>query len=151
LWEIMGRVSAGFRVVYNGGCVFVLLSPAFLREQFRACRVFSWMMHKPSNAPAPDDLLLTAREALKEVLADPDGDHSYTILMAMNAMGIAARAMGADEPPAVDGGMSDEEFRRWVRTADAAAVGDQALVERLRRHVEGKLSVSNPRFKPEQA
>lgn len=107
-------------------------------------------MHKPSNAPAPDDLLLTAREALKEVLADPDGDHSYTILMAMNAMGVAARAMRADEPPAVDEGMNDEEFRRWVRTADAAAVGDRALVERLRRHVEGKLSVANPRFKPEQ-
>lgn len=108
------------------------------------------MTYKPSNTPAPEDLLLTAREALKAVLRQPDGDNSYTILMAMNAMGIAARAMQADaQPPPVHPAMSNDEFSRWVRQADGAAVTDPGLVAGLRRHVEHKLAVSNPRFKPE--
>lgn len=109
----------------------------------------SSMTYKSSNTPAPDDLLLTAREALKSVLRDPDGDNSYTILMAMNAMGIAARAMQAETPRAVHPAMGDEEFCRWVRQAADAAVADPELVAGLRRHVEHKLAVSNPRFKPE--
>lgn len=107
------------------------------------------MTYKPSNTPAPDDLLLTAREALKAVLRDRDGDNSYTILMAMNAMGIAARSMQADAPPPVHSAMSDDEFSRWVRRAGEPAVTDPGLVAGLRRHVEHKLAVSNPRFKPE--
>lgn len=109
----------------------------------------SSMTYKPSNTPAPDDLLLTAREALKSVLRDPDGDNSYTILMAMNTMGIAARAMQAEAAPSVHPAMSDDEFCRWVRQAGDAAVTDSELVARLQRHVEHKLAVSNPRFKPE--
>jgi len=107
------------------------------------------MMPKPSNAPAPDELLLTAREALKGVLADPGGDYSYTILMAMNAMGIAARAMGAGSPSAVRDDMSDAEFVRWVRGADSAALLSADVVAGVRRHVVDKLAVSNPRFKAE--
>lgn len=107
------------------------------------------MTYKPSNAPAPDDLLLTAREALKSVLREPDGEHGYTILMTMNAMGIAARAMQADAPPRARSDMSDDEFRRWVRQADGAAVTDAEVIDGLRRHVEGKLAVANPRFQPE--
>lgn len=107
------------------------------------------MTHEPSNAPAPDELLLTAREALKNVLRDPQGDHGYTILMAMNAMGIAARAMQAEPPPPVHPDMSDDGFRRWVRQADGDAVADDELLAGLRQHVERKLAVSNPRFKPE--
>jgi len=106
--------------------------------------------HKPGNAPAPDELLLTAREALKSVLREPDGDHSYTILMTMNAMGIAARAMGAEAPSAVRGDMSDAEFVRWVREADEAELLSAEVLAGLRRHVGDKLAVSNPRFKPEE-
>lgn len=107
------------------------------------------MICKPSNAPAPDDLLSTAREALKSVLREPDSDHRYTILMAMNAMGIAARAMQAEPPPPVHPEMSDDAFSQWVRRADESAVVDRELLERLRRHVASRLAVSNPRFKPE--
>lgn len=107
------------------------------------------MMNRPSNAPAPDELLLTAREALKTVLKDPGADHAYTILMAMNAMGIAARAMRTDAPPPARPDMNDEQFRSWVRRADAASIVDAELIAGLRRHVEGKLAVSNPRFEPE--
>lgn len=108
------------------------------------------MTYKPSNTPAPEDLLLTAREALKAVLRDPDTDNRYTILMAMNAMGIAARAMQAEAPPPpVHPAMSDDEFSRWVRRAGDPAVTDPELVASLRRHVEHKLAVSNPRFTPE--
>lgn len=108
------------------------------------------MMHEPSNAPAPDELLLTAREALKSVLRDPDGNNRYTILMAINAMGIAARAMRAEAPSPVRTDMSDEEFKRWVRAADEAALLDADLLAGLQRHVEDKLAVANPRFKPEE-
>lgn len=107
------------------------------------------MTYKPSNAPAPDDLLLTAREALKSVLSSPEDDYAYTILMAMNAMGIAARAMQAEAPAPARSGMSDEEFRRWARQAEQADLVDGELTESLRRHVAGKLAVSNPRFQPE--
>lgn len=107
------------------------------------------MTYKPSNTPAPDDLLLTAREALKSILREPDVDHGYTILMAMNAMGIAARAMRAEAPSPVSPDMSDEEFKRWMRQADEAAVTNAELNAGLRRHVAGKLAVSNPRFQPE--
>lgn len=107
------------------------------------------MISEPSNAPAPDELLLTAREALKTVLREPGSDHRYTILMAMNAMGIAARAMRADPPPPIHPDMSDHAFSRWVRLADEPAVADPGLLERLRRHVAARLAVSNPRFKPE--
>lgn len=106
-------------------------------------------MHKPSNAPAPDELLLTAREALKAFLREPDVDHGYTILMAMNAMGIAARAMGTGAPSAVRGDMSDAEFVRWVRGADEESLLSAGLLAGLRRHVGDKLAVSNPRFKAE--
>lgn len=106
--------------------------------------------HRPSNAPGPDELLLTAREALKSVLREPEGDHSYTILMAMNAMGIAARAMDADSPSPVRENMSDAGFVRWVRQADEAELLSAELLAGLRRHVEDKLTVSNPRFKPEE-
>lgn len=109
------------------------------------------MTSRPSNAPAPHELLLTAREALKDVLREPGADHSYTILMAMNAMGIAARSMKADAPPPAASGLSDAAFRSWVRRADGAAISDPGLTTRLRRHVAGKLAVSNPRFKPEQS
>lgn len=108
------------------------------------------MKHQPSNVPAPDALLLTAREALKSVLGEPQGDHRYTILMAMNAMGIAARAMRADAPSPVRSGMSDDEFKRWARNADEAGLLDARLLAGLRRHVENKLAVSNPRFQPEE-
>lgn len=107
------------------------------------------MNFKSSNTPAPDDLLLTAREALKSVLRDPDGDNSYTILMAMNAMGIAARAMQAEALPPAYAAMSDADFCRWVRQADGDAVIEPGLVADLRRHVEHKLAISNPRYKPE--
>lgn len=109
------------------------------------------LMQKQSNAPAPDALLLTAREALKSVLREPDADHSYTILMAMNAMGIAARAIQTGAPPPARAGMSDDAFRAWVRGAGLAEIADPSLVAGLRRHVESKLAVSNPRFQPEPA
>jgi hypothetical protein len=108
-------------------------------------------MYKPNNAPAPDALLLTAREALKAVLKEPDTNHAYTILMAMNAMGIAARAMRSDAPPPAHAGLDDDAFRRWVREAGQADLLDESLVAGLRRHVEGKLAVSNPRFRPAPA
>lgn len=106
------------------------------------------MTHKPSNAPSPDDLLLTAREALKTVLREPEADHRYTILMAMNAMGIAARAMQTDAATPVRPGMSDNAFVRWIRDADEHATVDPHLIDNLRRHVQDKLTVSNPRFSP---
>lgn len=109
------------------------------------------MTHKPSNAPSPDDLLLTARQALKTVLREPDTDHGYTILMAMNAMGIAARAMQSEAAAPVHPDMSDEAFARWIRQADADAIVDPQLIHNLRRHVQDKLAVSNPRFSPEPA
>ncbi|MFZ0486041.1 MAG: hypothetical protein WAL83_03510 [Arenicellales bacterium] len=104
------------------------------------------MTYKLSNTPAPDDLLSTAREALKSILREPDVDHSYTILMAMNAMGIAARAMQAGEPLPAHSDMGDEAFKRWVRQADEGAITDPGLTAGLRRHVEYKLGISNPRF-----
>lgn len=107
------------------------------------------MTHEPSNIPTPDNLLLTARESLKSVLREPEADHSYTILMAMNAMGIAARAMQADSLPPAHPGISDDAFRCWVRQADHAAVMNPELIDSLRRHVIHKLAVSNPRFAPE--
>ncbi|MDZ7840284.1 MAG: hypothetical protein U5R46_05610 [Gammaproteobacteria bacterium] len=107
------------------------------------------MTYKLCNVPAPDDLLLTAREALKTVLREPDSDHGYSILMAMNAMGIAARAMQAEPPAPVREAMNDDAFTRWVRHAEESEVLDGALITGLRRHVEQKLAVSNPRFKPE--
>jgi len=106
--------------------------------------------HEPGNAPAPHDLLLTARESLKSVLKDPDGDHGYIILMAMNAMGIAARAMQAPASAPVRTDISDAELTHWLRHADEAAVTDPGLITGLRRYVDSKLAVSNPRFKPEQ-
>lgn len=109
------------------------------------------MTNKPSNAPAPDELLLTAREALKLVLGEPGSDHTYTILMAMNAMGIAARAMRADASPRVHPDMNDEEFRSWVRQADGIALMNTELTTRLRQHVAHKLAVSSPRFETEPA
>ncbi|MGA8259654.1 MAG: hypothetical protein WB783_05515 [Arenicellales bacterium] len=109
------------------------------------------MMHKQSNTPKPDDLLLSAREALKAVLRDPDSDHSYTILMAMNAMGIAARAFQASEPGPARPDKSDAELKSWIREADEAAILDPGTVTGLRRLVESKLAVSNPRFKPERS
>lgn len=107
------------------------------------------MTHKPSNAPSPDDLLLTAREALKTVLREPDSDHAYTILMAMNAMGIAARAIQTEAATPVHPDMSDKAFVRWIRRADEDAIVDPQLMHNLRRHVQNKLAVSNPRFSPE--
>lgn len=107
------------------------------------------MTHEPSNIPTPDNLLLTARESLKSVLREPEADHSYTILMAMNAMGIAARAMQAKPPAAIREDMNDEAFARWIRQAGETQVLDSELIAGLRRHVEQKLAVSNPRFKPE--
>jgi len=106
------------------------------------------MTHEPSNTPAPDDLLLTAREALKPLLADTAADHDYTIRMAMNAMGIAARALRAAPVPTAHPVMSDAAFRDWVRQAGAAALLDPDLTTRLRRQVAARLAVSNPRFKP---
>jgi len=106
------------------------------------------MMYDPSHAPAPDDLLLTAREALKAALRNGEADHHYTILMAMNAMGIAARAMRTDPPPPACPGASDDAFRSWIRRAGEDAVTNPELVDNLRRHVWHKLAVSNPRFKP---
>lgn len=106
-------------------------------------------MSRLSNTPAPENLLLTAREALKSVLRDPDADHTYTIRMVMNAMGIAARAMQSTEPAPVHGSMSDADFRDWVRGADRNEVVNPGLIRALRRHVEDKLSVTNPRFHAE--
>lgn len=104
-----------------------------------------------TNVPAPEELLLAARESLKGVLGDPEGDHAYTILMAMNAMGIAARALRAEAPPPADPDTSDAELRRWTRAAPEAELVNAKLIARLRRHVEGKLAISNPRFEPEQS
>lgn len=107
------------------------------------------MMNKLSNAPPANELLLTAREALKSILREPGSDHAYTILMAMNAMGIAARAMQKANPPPAHPDMSDKDFRDWVRKASEASITDIKLIAHLRRHVECKLAASNPRFKPE--
>lgn len=107
------------------------------------------VMYKPNNAPAPDALLLTAREALKSVLSKADTDHRYTVLMAMNAMGIAARAIQVEAPPPAHPEMNDETFKRWLRDADESVILEGSLIAGLHRHVEGKLAVANPRFKPE--
>lgn len=106
-------------------------------------------MHEPGNAPAPADLLLTAREALKRVLREPQHDHTYTILMAMNAMGIAARAMRAAALDPVQAGISDAALARRLRHADATALHEGALLADLERHVAARLAVANPRFEPE--
>jgi len=106
-------------------------------------------MSRLSNTPAPENLLLTAREALKSVLRDPDSDHAYTIRMVMNAMGIAARAMQSGETAPAHGSMSDADFCDWVRGANRSDVVDPGLTGSLRRHVEDKLSVTNPRFHAE--
>ncbi|MBS1269511.1 MAG: hypothetical protein MAG794_00462 [Gammaproteobacteria bacterium] len=108
-------------------------------------------MNKPSNAPAPDELLSTAREALKTMLRESDAYHAYTILMAMNAMGIAARAMRAEEPVPVRAPEIDMPFKEWVRQGDESAVTDPGLLRNLRRHVAQKLAVANPRFRAEAA
>jgi len=148
-----GRVSAEIRVVYNlRSCLHS--SPtrgsAGTNSSPSGLFVMTHEPHKPSNAPAPDELLLTAREALKAVLREPDVDHGYTVLMAMNAMGIAARAMGAGAPSAVRGDMSDGEFAHWVRGADAESLLSDPVLAGVRRHVVDKLAVSNPRFKAEE-
>jgi len=58
--------------------------------------------------------------------------------------------MQADAPPPPAGGaMDDAAFTRWVRGADMSAIRDETLVANLRRHVEAKLAVANPRFEPE--
>lgn len=148
----MGAFPGMFPVVYNLLRARNHPPPSFprvARERNHCRRVCPSMTHKPCNVPAPDDLLLTAREALKTVLREPDGDHGYTILMAMNAMGITARAMQAASPAPVRADMTDDAFARWVRQADDSEVLDAELIAGLRRHIEQKLAVSNPRFKPE--
>jgi hypothetical protein len=95
------------------------------------------------DRPNALELLEAVNEFLAgEVLPLMD-DHrmKFRTLVALNALGIAYRELGA-EP---DEGLTEEELRDLARHIRAGGVPDDAL-PRLKEHVAAKLRISNPRY-----
>lgn len=92
-----------------------------------------------ADRPTPTELLEAVAEFLEREVLPLMTDHrmKFRTLVALNALGIARRELEA--PPAAD---DAAELLRLVRERGA----DPELLPALRRHVETKLRVSNPRY-----
>src|ERR671910_177786 len=92
----------------------------------------------PDRPTAPELLEAVAEFLEREVLPLMD-DHrmKFRTLVALNALGIARRELAASSPPD-----DAAELLRLVRERGA----DPELLPALKRHVEAKLRISNPRY-----
>src|SRR5918996_2215920 len=93
----------------------------------------------PDRPTAPELLEAVAEFLEREMLPLMD-DHrmKFRTLVALNALGIARRELAASGRPPDDAA----ELLRLVRDRGA----DPELLPALRRHVEAKLRISNPRY-----
>jgi len=91
------------------------------------------------DRPTPAELAEAVREFLEHEVLPLMTDHrmKFRTLVALNALGIAARELAAE--PAPDDGA---ELLRRVREQGPAP----ELLPPLKRHVAAKLRVSNPRY-----
>ena len=91
------------------------------------------------DRPSAPELVEAVAEFLQREVLPLMTDHrmKFRTLVALNALGIARRELAA--PPAPD---DAAELLRLVRERGA----DPDLLPLLRRHVEAKLAVSNPRY-----
>jgi hypothetical protein len=95
-----------------------------------------------SDRPTALELLEAVEEFLSsEVLPTLDDQRlKFRTLVAINALGIARRELGADEP-----GLGEDEIRELARRIRAGDVPADAHAI-LKEHVAAKLRVSNPQY-----
>jgi hypothetical protein len=96
------------------------------------------------DRPSAAELVEAVREFLEHEVLPVADDHRlrFRTLVAMNALAIAERELGA-EPDADDLGAEElAELARRIRAGDVPA----DAVPRLKRHVAAKLRVSNPAY-----
>jgi hypothetical protein len=91
------------------------------------------------DRPTPAELAEAVHEFLEREVLPLMDDHrmKFRTLVALNALGILQRELGA--PPGAD---DAAELSRRVREEGAST----ELLPLLKRHVEAKLQVSNPRY-----
>lgn len=91
------------------------------------------------DRPTPPELLEAVAEFLEREILPLMSDHrmKFRTLVALNALGIARRELGASSQPE-----DAAELLRLVRERGA----DPELLPALKRHVEAKLRISNPRY-----
>jgi Domain of unknown function (DUF6285) len=94
------------------------------------------------DRPAAPELIEAVFEFLSGELLPTIDDHRlrFRTLVAMNALGIARRELGAGEE-----GMGEDELRELARRIRAGDV-DEPLHARLKEHVAEKLRISNPAY-----
>lgn len=91
------------------------------------------------DRPSAPELLEAVAEFLEREILPLMSDHrmKFRTLVALNALGIARRELAASSPPD-----DAAELLRLVRERGA----DPELLPALKRHVEAKLRISNPRY-----
>lgn len=91
------------------------------------------------DRPSAPELLEAVAEFLEREILPLMSDHrmKFRTLVALNALGIARRELGASSQPE-----DAAELLRLVRERGA----DPELLPALKRHVEAKLRISNPRY-----
>jgi hypothetical protein len=91
------------------------------------------------DRPTPPELLEAVAEFLEREVLPLMDDHrmKFRTLVALNALGIARRELGASSQPE-----DAAELLRLVRERGA----DPELLPAVKRHVEAKLRISNPRY-----
>ena len=94
------------------------------------------------DRPGPAELIEAAREFLEQELLPTLDDQRlrFRALVAVNALGIAARELASEEP-----GLSEEELGALARRIRAGYVPDGTL-QVLKEHVAAKLRVASPRY-----
>jgi hypothetical protein len=95
-----------------------------------------------SDRPTALELLEAVEEFLSSEVRPTLDDQrlKFRTLVAINALGIARRELGADEP-----GLGEDEIRELARRIRAGDVPADAHAI-LKEHVAAKLRVSNPQY-----
>jgi hypothetical protein len=95
-----------------------------------------------SDRPSAEELVEAVREFLEqEILPGLDDQRlRFRTLVAMNALGIAARELATGDP-----GPTEAELRALARQIRAGEVPEGTLAN-LKEHVAAKLRVASPRY-----
>jgi hypothetical protein len=95
-----------------------------------------------TDRPTASELVEAVREFLEEEILPTLDDHrlKFRTLVALNALGIAARELATE-----DAGPSEDELRELAGRIRRGDVPDGTLA-RLKEHVAEKLRVASPRY-----